>query len=367
MLKFIDLSYSASLIRTPDFSGAPRLEGLNLNGCTNLVEIHPSIGQLSRLRYLHLQHCRSLINLPSMSSKMKSLTVLDLFGCLKISSIPKFTGIMESLLELNLGETAIKELAPSSNMDNLRSLEKLILIRCTKLKLLPRLPSNVRYINAQYCHSLKWSPALVKLSSLSQPLFRCRSYDESGSGVAFTILYHYLQGLPFCKIINGTSTKKKEDGPITGLQIIVWGYEIPSWLTYQSVGNSVSIELPSNWCNSKWMGFALCASISGTNHTRSRVRARVIAPGYMPQNQYASELFTIWMHCEGSKSKLCLGRIWLLYLSRDDWFATVGNGECSQIKVIFESYDSAIHVCECGVNLVYKQDVEEFSQQMHNV
>ena len=120
------------------------------------------------------------------------------------------------------------------------------------------------------------------------------------------------------------------------------------------MGNSISIKLPSNWCNSKWMGFALCASISGTNHTRSRVRARVIALGDTPQNNYVSKLLFGMMPCEDN--------IWLLYLSRDYWFATVGNGECSQIKVIFETDDSALHVWECGVNLVYEQDVDEFSQ-----
>ena len=145
--------------------------------------------------------------------------VLDLFGCSKIGSIPKFTGIMKSLLELNLGETAIKKLSPSSikcltaltlldltncrnfkcfpsNMDSLRSLEKLILSGCSKLKSIPRLPSTIRYINAQYCHSLEWSPALVKLSSLSRPLSQWLAYDESGSGMAFTILYRHLQVIP---------------------------------------------------------------------------------------------------------------------------------------------------------------------------
>ncbi|KAF3963561.1 hypothetical protein CMV_012068 [Castanea mollissima] len=173
-------------------------------------------------------------------------------------------------------------------------------------------------------HLLKNSAclALVKLSSLSQPLFRWRPYDEKGSGVAFTILYRFLEGLLCHKTVYGTSTKRKEDGPIVELQIIVSGFEIPSWLNHQSVRNSISIELPSNWCNCKWMGFALCASVSGPK-TKS---------------------------------------ICLFYLSCDDWFATIGNGECGQIKVIFATNDSAIHACECGVSLVYEQDVDEFSQ-----
>ncbi|KAK7838745.1 tmv resistance protein n [Quercus suber] len=80
-LKYIDLSFSENLIRTPDFSGVPRLEGLNLSCCDSLVEIHPSIGQLSRLQYLKLDSCESLTDLPSMSAEMQSLTLLDLSCC----------------------------------------------------------------------------------------------------------------------------------------------------------------------------------------------------------------------------------------------------------------------------------------------
>ena len=132
-------------------------------------------------------------------------------------------------------------------------------------------------------------------------------------------------------------------------------YKIPSCLTHQSVGNPISIELPSNWYNSKWIRFALWASVSDfINFEDCIIRARVIALGDMPLNHCASKLFTTWIHCEV--------RIGLLYLSRDEWFATVGNGECSQIKVIFENDKRIIDVRECGVSLIYEQDVDEFNQ-----
>ncbi|XP_050253004.1 TMV resistance protein N-like isoform X2 [Quercus robur] len=384
-LKFIDLRYSYNLIRTPDFSGVPILEELNLCWCHRLVEIHPSIGQLSKLRYLHLKGCFSLTDLPSMSAEMQSLTVLNLYCCYKISSFPKFTGIMKSLSELNLGGTAIKEVPSSSieclttltllnlsfclnlkclpsNMDNLRSLETLSLSRCKKLKSLPRLPSTVRKINAkacsslkslprlpstlryisvQNCSSLKWIPARVKLSIWSQPLSRWLSYDGSGSRVGSTILFYFLQGL-LCR------------------KAVLDGFIIPSCFA-EIERNSISIELPSNWYNSKWIGFALWASLSdfisrASDYTdfEDGIRARVIALVDMPQNHCAFELFTTWIHCGVS--------ICLLYLSSDDWFATVGNIECSQIKVIFETNKRTLYMRECGVSLIYKQDVEDFNQ-----
>ena len=121
------------------------------------------------------------------------------------------------------------------------------------------------------------------------------------------------------------------------------------------MGNSISIELPSNWYNSKWIGFTLWASVLGFIGWKYGIRARVIALGDTPQNHRASEFFTTWIRCEVS--------ICLLYLSRDDWFAKVGNGECNKIEVIFDTHDSAFCVWECcGVSLVYEQDVDEFNQ-----
>ncbi|XP_030925609.1 TMV resistance protein N-like [Quercus lobata] len=370
-LKFIDLSCSKNLIRTSDLSGAPRLERLNLFKCDSLVEIHPSIGHLSGLRYLDLRYCSSLTNLPTMSAKMQSLTVLDLFACTKFSSIPKFTGIVKSLSELKLSWTAIKKVEPSSiecltaltlldlsysdveflpsNMDKLRSLEKLILCGCSKLKSLPRLPSTIRYINADFCYSLKWTPTRAKLSNWSQPLSQWCPYDETGSQVEFRILFHFLQGHLCRKTFYGTSFKREEDGSRTEFQIIV-----PSCLTH-TVGNSIIIKLPSNWYNSKWIGFALLASALGVIGLDYGIRARVIFLGDMPQNHCASELLTTWICCEVN--------ICLLYLSRDDWFATVGNNECSQIKVIFETEKTTMYVWECGVSLIYEQDVDEFNQK----
>ncbi|XP_065633587.1 disease resistance protein RML1A-like [Quercus suber] len=374
-LKFINLCGSKNLIRTPDFSGVPMLEGLDLSCCDSLVEIHPSIGQLSKLRYLLLEECESLTDLPCMSAIMQSLSKLRLPCCPKFSSFPKFTGIMKSLSELNLSMTAIKKVPPSSincltaltfldlsgtdleclpsNMDNLRSLQTLRLTFCCKLKLLPRLPSTIRCIEMKCCNSLKWLPARVKLSIWFQFLSLWLPYDERFNRKEFTILFHFLQvqGLLCCKTIYGTSSKGKEDGSITEFLIIM-----PSCLT-EIVESSISIELPSNWYNSKWIGLALWALVPNPESTYG-LRDREVAVGKMPQNHCAFELFTTRINVE-VKTERHLNN-YLLYLSRDEWFATVGDGEYSQIKVIFKG--GKLYETEFGVSLVYEQDVDEFNQ-----
>ena len=180
-----------------------------------MVEIHPSIGQLSRLRHLELSFCSSLANLPSISAKTESLTVLNLGSCSNLRMIPKFKGILKSLSELRLSWTAIKELPPTSFqclsslkyltlrgitfvtlpliISQLSHLDDLDFSHCVKLRSVPELPASVTYIKAEGCTSLEPLPALLKLSSLSRP--PSQSYDESSGGVAFTILNRYLQVL----------------------------------------------------------------------------------------------------------------------------------------------------------------------------
>ena len=80
----------------------------------------------------------------------------------------------------------------------------------------------------------------------------------------------------------------------------------------------------------------------------------------MSQKNCAFELFTTWINVEVQyKDRF---NNYLLYLSCDEWFATVGNGECSQIKVTFEGGKLYDNGTEFGVNLVYEQDVDEFNQ-----
>ncbi|KAM3681607.1 hypothetical protein ACJW31_12G010100 [Castanea mollissima] len=142
------------------------------------------------------------------------------------------------------------------------------------------------------------------VNSWSQPLSRWCLYDESKNRVELTILFHFLQGLLCRKTVYGTSSKREEDGSIVEFLIIT-----PSCLT-QTVGNSISIELPSNWYNSKWTGFALEASVSGFIGWKYGIRARVIALGDMPLNHRASEFFTTWIRCEPFVCGNVVGSVW---------------------------------------------------------
>ncbi|PPR92040.1 hypothetical protein GOBAR_AA28643 [Gossypium barbadense] len=162
-LKMINLKGSEYLIKTPDFTTAPELEALIMEGCTRLVNVHPSIRVLKMLKLLNLRDCKSprslptrigmesleililsgcssLIRFPEIDGKMESLKTLDLSGCYKIKYLPLNLQQIEFLEELDLSETAITE--PPSLIFQLENLKVLSFNGCKgpSSKLRPNMP-----------------------------------------------------------------------------------------------------------------------------------------------------------------------------------------------------------------------------------
>ncbi|KAK9200147.1 hypothetical protein WN944_015343 [Citrus x changshan-huyou] len=131
MLKVMELSHSENLIKTPDFTEVPNLEELDVEGCTRLREIHPSLLLHNKLILLNLKGCTSLATLPG-KIFMKSLKTLVLSGCLKLRKFPHVAGSMECLRELLLDGTDIKELPLSIEL--LSGLVQLTLNDCKSLR-----------------------------------------------------------------------------------------------------------------------------------------------------------------------------------------------------------------------------------------
>ncbi|RVW29908.1 Disease resistance-like protein DSC1 [Vitis vinifera] len=183
-LKFIKLSHSQHLIKTPDFSGAPNLRRIILVGCTSLVKVHPSIGALKKLIFLDLEGCKNLKSFSS-SIHMESLQILNLAGCSKLKKFPEVQGAMYNLPELSLKGTAIKGLPLSIEYLNglallnlgecksleslpscifkLKSLKTLILSNCLRLKKLPEIRENMESLKELF---LDDTESIFKLKSL---------------------------------------------------------------------------------------------------------------------------------------------------------------------------------------------------------
>ncbi|KAK2981684.1 hypothetical protein RJ640_010454, partial [Escallonia rubra] len=134
-LKFVDLSHSQKLSRTPDFEDIPNLQSLVLEHCISLVEVHQSIAFHKNLVVLNLKGCINLRSLPD-KIQLESLEVLVLSDCIILDKFPDIQGDMHRLSELFLDGTAIKVLP--STVEYLWNLVLVDLTRCRCLTSLPR-------------------------------------------------------------------------------------------------------------------------------------------------------------------------------------------------------------------------------------
>ncbi|XP_035551745.1 disease resistance protein RPV1-like [Juglans regia] len=153
-LKRFDLSGSLNLLETPNFTGVPILETLDLEGCTSLSKLHKSIGVLKQLRRLNLHACKRLKRFPNEIS-LESLEYFYLSDCSRFEKFPDIVGSMTSLWLLYLDGTAIKELPPS--FKSLCGLSILSLHNCKNLSIFPSVIyslSSLKILDVSNCLAL---------------------------------------------------------------------------------------------------------------------------------------------------------------------------------------------------------------------
>ncbi|GJZ45126.1 NB-ARC domains-containing protein [Tanacetum coccineum] len=114
------LRYCLYLTSSPDFTDIANLEELILEGCKNLVKVHPSIGMLKNLLVLNMRYCTCLKSFPS-KLEMDSLQILIFTGCLKMEKLPEDLGRIKTLKELHIDRTSITELPLFAQQESIRS------------------------------------------------------------------------------------------------------------------------------------------------------------------------------------------------------------------------------------------------------
>ncbi|XP_054810172.1 TMV resistance protein N-like isoform X2 [Prosopis cineraria] len=143
------------LQQTPNFSGVSNLRELWLDDCTNLIEIHHSVGGLNKLKELSVMRCNNLKIMPH-DLRLTSLERLSLFGCSSLQSFPEISVNMKNMHTLDLERTSITELPPS--ICNLIGLETLIIEECPNLEQLPAgicLLPKLWTLNANSCKRMR--------------------------------------------------------------------------------------------------------------------------------------------------------------------------------------------------------------------
>ncbi|XP_028805618.1 TMV resistance protein N-like [Neltuma alba] len=154
-LSCLNFRHCKLLRQIPNLSGVSNLMELWLDNCTNLTEIHDSVGFLDKLREFSAMRCKNLRILPT-GINLASLEHLNLYGCLSLRRFPEILDEMRKIRTIDLDKTAIEEL-PSS-ICNLIGLESLNMDECHNLKQLPVVICMMPHlwkITANFCEELR--------------------------------------------------------------------------------------------------------------------------------------------------------------------------------------------------------------------
>ncbi|GKB35742.1 NB-ARC domains-containing protein [Tanacetum coccineum] len=314
-LKVMKLRYCYNLTTTPDFSKILNLEELDLEGCMNLVSIHPSVGMLKRL------------------------VVLNLTGCLKVNQLPEALGCIKSLTELHVDRTAITEL-PSfvSSLINLESLsfggQGRIQPRC-------------------YCN-------LEQVLDAIGGLLLLKKLNLEGNN--FTSLPGSLRQLSHLEELRLDGCKKLEVLP--ELPPSIWnisasdctsltevsgyhGNSIPEWFTNRSTENHVKVELPSDWCYDKYRGHGTCVVIKRKKSSKLK--------GYSVKN-FDGALLVKEHYFPNIIENYLKDEVILLHYTKSTWEWKEAK---NFVTFCFAENNEDVEVKECGVRLICDEEIQQ--------
>ncbi|WKA00217.1 hypothetical protein VitviT2T_018598 [Vitis vinifera] len=359
-LQTLTLSGCSELKKLPDDMGSLQcLVKLKANG-TGIQEVPTSITLLTKLEVLSLAGCKGG------ESKSRNLAL-----CLRSSPTkglrPSFLPVLYSLRKLNLSGCNLLEGAlPSDlsslswlecldlsrnsfitvpNLSRLPRLKRLILEHCKSLRSLPELPSNIEKLLANDCTSLETfsNPSSAYAWRNSRHLnfqfyncFRLVENEQSDNVEAI------LRGIRLVASISNFVAPHYE---LKWYDAVVPGSSIPEWFTDQSLGCSVTVELPPHWCTTRLMGLAVCFVFHPN-----------IGMGKFGRSEYFSmnESGGFSLHNTASTHFSKADHIWFGYRPL---YGEVFSPSIDHLKVSFAGSNRAGEVVKkCGARLVFEQD-----------
>ncbi|KAL9411632.1 hypothetical protein AB3S75_045269 [Citrus x aurantiifolia] len=333
---------------------------------TAISQVPPSIACLNRVESLSFDRCKG--RPPPMSLKLpilfqlQNLEYLSLVDC-GITELPESLGRSPSLNYLNLAENDFEKIP--SCIKQLSKLLCLTLRNCKRLQSLPELPCGST-IFARHCTSLETLSSLSTLFTHSSELWQvfdfCNCFKLNRNEVG-----EIVEGA--LKKIQVMATWWKQQDPITlygDVPNSPWGCvcyhgsEIPEWFSFQSMGSSVTLELPPGWFNKNFVGFALCA-IAPEYHGRTRglyVQCKVKTKD--GDRHVAICRLSVWEKDFAVNSSIESGHVVLGY----DFYVSSGSFGGSNNEACIQFYfrdhmDKRIEgfdVKKCGAHLIYAQD-----------
>ncbi|KAL6227305.1 hypothetical protein ACLB2K_001264 [Fragaria x ananassa] len=147
------------------FEAFPELQEINIDYCSDLVELPADICLLIHLKKLSITNCHKLSALPEEIGKLENLELLRLRSCTELSEFPGSVRKLKKLKVLDISNCySIKELP--EHIGELCSLEKLNMRQCSRLPELPESILDLESLTDVICDEETerlWEPYLLSL------------------------------------------------------------------------------------------------------------------------------------------------------------------------------------------------------------
>ncbi|KAF3952791.1 hypothetical protein CMV_021685 [Castanea mollissima] len=360
-LIYMNLSHCKNITKVPDLSLiAPNIKELDLEACTNLVEVHQSVGLLEELNYWDLTRCQNLRIMPR-NLKLKSLKTIYFYGCESLEqgteALFSSTGYLIALQKLVISLKNMKEVPSSiSNLKNLSllcmdycdnfpkamdtpdcfpklevlgfrysnittlpkinirfpKLKMLFFQRCWNLREIPMPPPHLQVLHVDGCSSLDSQSRRRLLSQLGE------TFGLPQNMVCSRGSLHQDSVLEKC-----WAPDLADDG--FQFELVLSGTKIPKWFNHQSVGSSVSFSV-----SSESLAFAFCVAL--------KIELKVVA------NRYDHFLCSVYILFNGYDEKRINSDYLFLDSSSLTWFQYRSNSsfdgivleDCNNVELRFE-------------------------------
>ncbi|XP_075650683.1 TMV resistance protein N-like [Castanea sativa] len=368
-----DTIFNLKLITTVYLEGCSKLDRLpeNLGNARSLNILHlsktairkvpSSIGLLERLYFLDFRGCKGLSSNPIdllfsylSLSPASFLTYLYLKDC-NLKAISNDIGSLFSLEWLDLSGNDFVCLPES--IIRLSNLQEMYLNNCTSLRSLPKLPLNLRRVEAEGCISLEMLPDPLKPSDSLEPslyLQNCFQLADNQSCIDW-----FISGIKkSLKLSPSLPLSVLKPKPYYPYAIVIPGSEIPEWFSHQSMGNEVKIKQPSHLC--KNMGIAICVMFCTNDDPyqfTTDLSYHLIANGKRIRIEYHPSIYKV------SSDHVSLVYVVPQFFDEESnqllWEGDV-NG-FSQIRIKIETADSMLKVKKWGIHM---KDIEDLDRTM---
>ncbi|GJR32438.1 NB-ARC domains-containing protein [Tanacetum coccineum] len=354
------LRYCCNLTTTPDFSKITNLEELSLEGCVNLISVHPSIGMLKKLVVLNLRDCKRLQSFPC-RVEMDALQVLNLTGCLKVDQLPqalevsKSIGGLSCLVELHL-EGNNYTILPRS-LSQLSSLKWLNVDGCKKLEVLPELPHS----------TCRWGMLDKDTFPSDNPQQKVRFLSDlsGGGGVLELDVARAGNTLPtpgMCPRCLPLLAKRLISSSVNTPQTLiplrpnlgVLQY-ILEWFTNRSTENPLKVELPSDWSYDKFRGYGTCVVFKCKKPLKFK--------GYSVKNFDGASLnpqdyFPVLVENYFQMEVIGIQESYMIWLNYT-WHSWEWKKAKNFVSFCFQENNENVKVKEFGARLVCDEDIQQ--------